>query len=104
MPPSNLGERPSTATACPWIASPTLASPLSSIAFSSTPLLNAVPRTTKLSARGPQASRSQSRLDSKPPAAATIAFAATRSVFPPRFTIAARKRSASISRFTASAS
>ncbi|MNX73410.1 hypothetical protein D3C86_1048060 [compost metagenome] len=60
--------------------------PASIMYFSSTPMLKRVPRIRKLSAGHsprsfwPQASRSHSRFDSKPPAASTQARASIRSL------------------------
>ncbi len=100
MPPSYSGARASMATMCACVASPMPSAPASSMNLSSVPVLKRVPRIRKLSAGHsprslrPQASRSHSRLDSKPPAASTQQRAVMRS---PRAVTAATKRSPSSS-------
>ena len=85
MPPSYSGARASIATMCACVGSPIVSAPASIMKRSSTPVLKRVPRIRKLSAgwspcaSTPQASRSQARLDSKPPAASTQLRAAMRS-------------------------
>ena len=77
MPPSNFGARPSIATAWHSRGSPIGCAPASSTMRRIVPLLYGVPRTMKLRAASPQASRSQSRFASKPPEASTTASAVT---------------------------
>ncbi|CFT87198.1 Uncharacterised protein [Bordetella pertussis] len=98
MPPSYNGERASMATIWAWVGSPMASAPLSSMCRNSTPRLYRVPRMRNCSAGlspfslVPQAWSSQSRLDSKPPAASTQLPASMRA---PSSRTAATKRSPS---------
>ena len=104
MPPSNFGARASIATQCPCFASLTGLAPAASSSLRTLPMLYGVPRQRKLSAASPQASRSQAKFDSKPPAAATSARARTSCPTPWHSTVALRKCAPSMARSTASVS
>ena len=101
MPPSYSGARASMATMWACVGSPMASAPCAIRSFSSVPWLKRVPRIKKLSAVHspcafcPQASRSHSRLDSKPPLASTQVLAVMR----PAAVWAATKRPSSSSSF-----